>query len=113
MVDALIRNLKLASRMLVRHRILLSAGLSAAAGVIVRELVVIPVGNPLLQYMAVERPDLYRAFVWCQQLAMYKRKKKRPRLVGRDRWFWIALSAGWKDWGNQHDVDHSGPVAAC
>src|ERR1700682_2262193 len=33
-----------------------------------------------------------------QQLAIYKRKKKRPRLVGRDRWFWIALSAVWKDW---------------
>jgi len=29
-----------------------------------------------------------------QQLAIYKRKKKRPRLVGRDRWFWIVLSAG-------------------
>jgi len=27
-----------------------------------------------------------------QQLVIYKRKKKRPRLVGRDRWFWIALS---------------------
>src|SRR6202022_1664824 len=33
-----------------------------------------------------------------QQLAIYKRKKKRPRLVGRERWFWIALSAVWKDW---------------
>jgi TraM recognition site of TraD and TraG len=63
MVDTLIRNLKLASRMLVRHQILLSAGLSVAAGVILRELVVVPVGSPLFQYMAVERPDLYRAFV--------------------------------------------------
>src|SRR5258707_9807618 len=50
--------------MLVRHRILLSAGVSAAAGIILRALVVIPFGNPLFQYMAVERPDLYRAFVW-------------------------------------------------
>jgi hypothetical protein len=32
-----------------------------------------------------------------QQLVIYKRKKKRPRLVGRDRWFWIALSAVWKE----------------
>ena len=27
-----------------------------------------------------------------QQLSINKRKQKRPRLVGRDRWFWIALS---------------------
>jgi len=32
-----------------------------------------------------------------QQLAIYKRKQMRPRLVGRDRWFWIALSVMWKD----------------
>ena len=64
MVDGLIRTLRLTSRMLVRHQILLSAGLSAAAGIILRALVAIPVSNPLCQYMAVERPDLYRAFVW-------------------------------------------------
>src|ERR1700722_6513408 len=28
-----------------------------------------------------------------QQLAIYKRKNNRPRLTGRDRWFWIALAA--------------------
>jgi transposase InsO family protein len=33
-----------------------------------------------------------------QQLSVYKRKQKRPRLVGRDRWFWIALSVVWKEW---------------
>lgn len=27
-----------------------------------------------------------------QQLAIYKRKQRRPRLVQQDRWFWIALS---------------------
>ena len=59
MVDTLIRNLKLASRMLVRHQILLSAGLSVAAGVILRELVAVPVGHPLFQYMA--RWDVSRA----------------------------------------------------
>ena len=32
-----------------------------------------------------------------QQLAIYERTKKRPRLVGRDRWFWIALSAMWNE----------------
>jgi len=33
-----------------------------------------------------------------QQLAIYKRKKKRPRLIRRDRWFWIVLAGIWKDW---------------
>jgi putative transposase len=33
-----------------------------------------------------------------QQLAIYKRKNKRPRLIRRDRWFWIALATIWKDW---------------
>src|ERR1700730_14606785 len=45
-----------------------------------------------------------------QQLAMYKRKKKRPRLVGRDRWFWIALSAVWKDWRRPLFVVHPDTV---
>jgi serine/threonine protein kinase len=27
-----------------------------------------------------------------------KRKQKRPRLIGRDQWFWIALSVLWKEW---------------
>jgi hypothetical protein len=26
-----------------------------------------------------------------QQLSVYKRKQKRPRLIRRDRWFWIEL----------------------
>jgi hypothetical protein len=63
MFDDPIRLLKLASRALVRHQIVLSAGLSVAAGIILRALVVLPVGSPLFEYMAVERPDLYRAFV--------------------------------------------------
>jgi putative transposase len=32
-----------------------------------------------------------------QQLSIYKRKHKRPHLVGRDRWFWMTLSVLWKD----------------
>jgi hypothetical protein len=39
-----------------------------------------------------------------QQLSIYKRKQKRPRLVGRDRWFWIALSVVWKEWRRGKDV---------
>src|ERR1035437_3990408 len=33
-----------------------------------------------------------------QQLAIYKRKKPRPRRIRWDRWFWIALATIWKDW---------------
>jgi len=45
-----------------------------------------------------------------QQLAIYKRKKKRPRLVGRDRWFWIALAVVWKDWRRALFVVHPDTV---
>jgi putative transposase len=41
-----------------------------------------------------------------QQLLIYKRTKRRPPLVGRDRWFWIALSAVWKDWWRPLFVVH-------
>ena len=41
-----------------------------------------------------------------QQLAIYKRREERPRLVGRDRWFWIALSVVWKDWRKSLLVVH-------
>ena len=41
-----------------------------------------------------------------QQLAIYKRTKKRPHLVKCDRWFWIALSAMWKDWRRPLFVVH-------
>src|SRR5215831_5845862 len=33
-----------------------------------------------------------------QQLAVFTREKKRPRLHNRDRVFWIALRNLWKDW---------------
>lgn len=33
-----------------------------------------------------------------QQLAIYKRKQKRPRLTRWDRWFWIAMAGHWKSW---------------
>jgi hypothetical protein len=33
-----------------------------------------------------------------QQLAVFKRDKKRPTLRGGDRVFWIALSKVWKNW---------------
>src|SRR5450759_3705843 len=45
-----------------------------------------------------------------QQLAIYKRKQRRPRLAGRDRWFWIALSVMWKDWRRALCVVHPDTV---
>ena len=45
-----------------------------------------------------------------QQLSIYKRKHKRPRLVERDRWFWITLSVLWKDWRRGLFVVHPDTV---
>lgn len=33
-----------------------------------------------------------------QQLSMYKRKRRRPRLTPWDRWFLIVLAGHWKGW---------------
>src|SRR5438034_9435059 len=33
-----------------------------------------------------------------QQLAVFKRDAKRPRLRHRDRLFWIGLRTFWRDW---------------
>ena len=45
-----------------------------------------------------------------QQIAIYKRTQKRPRLIRRDRWFWIALSLAWKDWRRALWVVHPDTV---
>jgi hypothetical protein len=49
-----------------------------------------------------------------QQLAIYKRKQRRPHLAGRDRWFWIALSVVWKETTSlvRRPSRHGGAVAA-
>ena len=47
----------------MRHRFLLSAGLSAAAGIIIKSTVLIPVADPLFRYAALQRPSIYVAFV--------------------------------------------------
>jgi putative transposase len=44
-----------------------------------------------------------------QQLSIYQRQK-RPRIVGRDRWFWITLSVLWKDWRQALVVVHPDTV---
>ena len=55
--------LKTLCRILVRHRFLLSAGLSAAAGIILKSIVLIPVADPLFRYAALQRPSIYVVFV--------------------------------------------------
>jgi putative transposase len=45
-----------------------------------------------------------------QQLAIYKRKQKRPRLMPRDRWFWMALAKIWKGWRRTLFVVHPDTV---
>lgn len=45
-----------------------------------------------------------------QQLAIYKRKRLRPRLIRRDRWFWIALAGLWQGWRRALIVVHPDTV---
>src|SRR5260370_25140897 len=59
-----VSRLKTLCRILVRHRFLLSAGLSAAGGIILKSVVLIPVADPLFRYVALQRPGIYAAFVW-------------------------------------------------
>jgi len=39
-------------------------------------------------------------FALRQQLSIYHRTIKRPKIRGRDRLFWIVLSDVWKEWRN-------------
>src|SRR6266849_9205239 len=61
---SMVSRLKTICRILVRHRFLLSAGFSAAAGIILRSIVLIPAADPLFRYAALQRPSMYVAFVW-------------------------------------------------
>ena len=45
-----------------------------------------------------------------QQLAVYKRKKKRPQLIRCDRWFWVALAGLWQGWRRALIVVHPDTV---
>ncbi len=44
------------------------------------------------------RVALVRILVLRQQLGVYKRKAKKPRLKNRDRLFWSLVSKFWRDW---------------
>jgi hypothetical protein len=56
--------LKVLSRILVRHRFLVSAGLSVAAGIVLRSIVLIPVADPLFRYAVLQCPGICQSFVW-------------------------------------------------
>jgi len=72
----------------------------------------LPIMEILICILAVQVLNLL-AFVWLhravpvrvlalrQQLAVYKRKAKRPRLRNLDRLFWSLLSRIWNDWASE------------
>jgi hypothetical protein len=45
-----------------------------------------------------------------QQLAIYKRGNKRPRLARQDRWFWFSLSRVWRGWRRALVIVHPDTV---
>lgn len=67
----MVAQLKTLCRILVRHRLLLSAGLTAVAGIILKSIVLIPVADPLFRYAALQRPSMYVAFVWCFAIFLF------------------------------------------
>jgi type IV secretory system conjugative DNA transfer VirD4/TraG family protein len=56
---------------LIEWRGLVSLGLSAAAGIVLEALAPVATGDPLLSLVSLERPGLYRGFVWSYTLFLY------------------------------------------
>jgi hypothetical protein len=63
-----VSRLKTLCRILVRHRFLLSAGLSAAAGIILKSIVLIPVVDPLFRYAELQRRRCKASTLWARFL---------------------------------------------
>jgi TraM recognition site of TraD and TraG len=59
------------SRSLIVHRLLLSAGLSVASGIVLQSLWPAQTSDPLLGMIAIERPAIYRALLWSYKLFLY------------------------------------------
>ena len=55
----------------------------------------------LAAFAGLHRAMAFRMLVLRQQLAVYKRSGRKPRLKNRDRLFWLALSRMWKDWRSE------------
>ncbi len=52
----------------------------------------------LVFFACFNRVALVRILVLRQQLGVYKRKEKKPRLRNHDRLFWSLVSKLWRDW---------------
>ena len=55
----------------------------------------------LVAFARFHRATALRLAVLRQQLAVYKRSAKKPRLKSRDRLFWFVISRVWKDWRSE------------
>jgi hypothetical protein len=56
---------------LMEHRIMLSLGLSVACGIVLQSLYPVNIGDPMLRLIALERPAIYHALVWSDNLFLY------------------------------------------
>ena len=59
------------NKILIRNRLVLSAGFSLAAGIMLRSLLPAPVGDPILRYAALNRPEIYRGFLLTYNLFLF------------------------------------------
>ena len=55
----------------------------------------------LVVFLWFNRVASIRILALRQQLGVYKRKAKKPRLRNRDRLFWSLLSKIWRDWTSE------------
>ena len=55
----------------------------------------------LLAFARFHRVAVLRMLVLRQQLAVYKRSARKPRLKDRDRLFWSLVSRVWQDWRSE------------
>jgi putative transposase len=55
----------------------------------------------LVVFLWFNRVGWFRILALRQQLAVYKRKAKKPKLRNRDRLFWSLLSKVWRDWSSE------------
>ena len=60
--------------------------------------IILLVALNLFLFFYIQRRMILLIAVQHQQLAIYKRTKKRPRIKERDRVFWMALSKIWISW---------------
>jgi hypothetical protein len=71
MISAIISGLKAINRTLLKYRVVISTGMSAAGGIFLVSIAPPPVSDPILGYIAVNRPDLYRMFTFSYELFMF------------------------------------------